>query len=222
MSHGTLGHATATASEAAGPLERIAHHLGMALTLGYVLLSVVGVVFETLLLRAFGTDFLTYAEPEDFLMAGLRHPVVLGFVVLSVCCMGVGLCIVMIARRASKRYDEWKTKGENIPVRKWIRRCGMVGGALYYFYMFTAIYARHEAEGVRRGEETPCRLTFVQGITSAETGPLEGYVVATTGRYLFFYDRAGASMQVIPTAAVRQLQMPARGGSPRGESNSTK
>ena len=210
MSHGGLGHTASSpqgdSSTPLGILERAAHHLGLVLTMGYVLLSCVGVVFETLLLRSFHIDFLTYAEPEDFLMAGLRHPVVLGFVVLSVAIPAMGLGIMLLGQRFSARFTAWRAAAS--PARKMLRMVAPPLGAIYYFFFCTQLYSAHEAKLIRAGEEPRVRLEFQQFGGASVTPSPEGYLVATTGHYLFFYEAANRQMQVVPVGAVRQILTP--------------
>ncbi len=217
MSHGGLGH-TASASHGdtstpLGMLERAAHHLGLVLTIGYVLLSFVGVVFETLLLRSFHTDFLTYAEPEDFLMAGLRHPVVLGFIVLSAAIPALGLGLMMLGQHFSERFTAWRAAAS--PARRRLRLIAPPLGALYYFFFCTQLYSTHEAKLIRAGEEPRVRLEFQQFGAASGTPSPEGYLVATTGHYLFFYEAVTRQMQVIPVGAVRQIVTPERTSPPK-------
>ena len=212
MSHGGLGHA-ASASHGeghapGGRLEQIAHHIGLVLTMGYVLLSCIGVVFETLLLRSFHTDFLTYAEPEDFLMAGLRHPVVLGFVVISGAMPAFGVGIMLLGQRFSERFAQWRAQAS--PLRRMVRIVGPTLLATSYFFFCTQLYSEFEAKAIRAGEEPRVRLEFQQFGAAANTASPEGNIVATTGHYLFFYAAATRQMQVIPVAAIRQIVTPER------------
>jgi len=212
MSHLGLPHSAGTGhtGEHGQPnlLEQAAHRLGTVLTLCYALLSCVGIVFETLLLREFHTDFLTYAEPEDFLMAGLRHPVVLGFVALSVAIMSGILWGVGLGTRLSARLAAWRERAGAF--RRLLRRVAPFAGGAYYFFLFTMIYANYHAKAIRAGEEPRMRLEFQQ--YGANPGPLstEGYVVATTGRYLFFWEPNAQQMQVVPISAVQQLRTTGR------------
>jgi len=151
MSHGGLGHEIgaghAEVHGGLGLLEQVAHHLGLGLTLGYALLSCVGVVFEVLLLRSFHADFLTYAEPEDFLMAGLRHPVVLAFVVLSVLILAIAMGVVRLGRRLSGLYDRWRSRSDARPGMRFIRPAAAVLVVGYYFFIFTRFYASYGLVG---------------------------------------------------------------------------
>jgi hypothetical protein len=81
----------------------IGRHLGLGLTIGYVVMSFVGVSYETWLLHWLRTSYLSYAEPEDFLMAGIRHPLVPVFALASA---GV-LALVLLASRGAKKRWAW-------------------------------------------------------------------------------------------------------------------
>jgi hypothetical protein len=214
MSHGVLPHAVGSGhpSEHAEQnlLEKAGHKLGIVLPLGYALLSAVGIAFETLLLREFHTDFLTYAEPEDFLMAGLRHPVVLAFVALSVGIMAAMYSVVRFGSSVSKRYAAWRDRAGSFVAIRFARQVAPFAAVAYYFFAFTQFYAGHHAKAIRSGEEPLVRLQFLQFGTDSSSPPqTEGYVVATTGRYVFLWAPDTHQMQVIPTSAVRRLLMSA-------------
>lgn len=200
----SLGDAHHNSSAESGALEHAAHKIGTALTLGYVLLSIVGVVFETLLLRAFGTSFLTYAEPEDFLMAGLRHPIVLAFVGLSVALLGVVVWFVRVGSRLSKAYAAWRDRTGSFAVVQFLRRVAPYLLVGYYFFHFTQFYASHVAAAIRAGEEPRVRVEF-PGDGANGGAQVEGYVVATTGRYVFLWQPDGRQMHVIPVTSLRRL-----------------
>jgi hypothetical protein len=51
-------------------------HLGLALTLAYLFLSVVGVLHRTLAFLFFRINIFDYAELSDFLLSALRDPLV--------------------------------------------------------------------------------------------------------------------------------------------------
>lgn len=208
MIHGVVPHSAEHARHGDAPepnlIERAAHKIGPGLTLGYILLSIVGVVFETLLLRAFDTDFLTYAEPEDFLMAGLRHPMLLAFVALSVLIFAALLWFVRVGSRLSNVYAAWRDRTGSFSGVQLLRRVIPYFGVAYYFFVFTQFYAAHVAEEIRRGEEPGVRIEF-QFDGANSTTPSEGYLVATTGRYIFLWEQGVRRMQVIPVTAVRRL-----------------
>lgn len=207
MSHGGLGHSGGHGSPVGehGLLEQAAHRLGPVLTLGYALLSIVGITFETLLLREFHVDFLTYAEPEDFLMAGLRHPVVLAFVGASIGMIAAMLWAVRWGTAVSERYAAWRDRSGSLPLVNLVRRAAPFAAVIYYFFTFTRIYAGYHADAIRSGEEATMRLEFQHYSATPDSPSTEGVIVATTGRYVFLWDSKAQRMQVIPVSAVRQL-----------------
>ena len=64
-----------TFREALGLQSRLLReHPGLLVTIGYLTLSLVGMMFSSSLFKRFGVDFFDYAELADFLMAGVREP----------------------------------------------------------------------------------------------------------------------------------------------------
>jgi len=122
----------------------------MVLPLGYALLSCIGIAFETLLLREFRTDFLTYAEPGDFLMAGLRHPVVLAFVALSVGIMAATFSVIRFGTSVSKHYAAWRHRAGSFVAIRFVRQVAPFAAVAYYFFAFTQFYARKRSVRAKR------------------------------------------------------------------------
>ncbi|HLG95125.1 MAG TPA: hypothetical protein VKX49_02305 [Bryobacteraceae bacterium] len=131
-------------------IETAGHKLGMVLPLGYALLSCIGIAFETLLLREFRTDFLTYAEPGDFLMAGLRHPVVLAFVALSVGIMAATFSVIRFGTSVSKHYAAWRHRAGSFVAIRFVRQVAPFAAVAYYFFAFTQFYARKRSVRAKR------------------------------------------------------------------------
>ena len=73
--------ASLSAAELAAPLQRetvklLREQPALFLSLGYVFLTFVGMVYEWLLFQRFGVNVLDYADVGDFLLAAVREPTV--------------------------------------------------------------------------------------------------------------------------------------------------
>jgi len=73
----------------------------------------------------------------------------------------------------------------------------------------------YESQAIRAGEEPRTRLEFQQHGDAPDSLPAEGYVVATTGRYMFFYEAETGEVRVIPIGAVRQILTPGHRANPK-------
>jgi hypothetical protein len=62
--------------------QRLADHLGTAVTLSYLALVAIGMFHSVLDYRHFGINILDYAEASDFLLAPFRDPMVMVVTVL--------------------------------------------------------------------------------------------------------------------------------------------
>lgn len=58
-----------------GPAEVLVRHPALVLTVGYLMISLLGLSFEWTLFRQFGINFFYFAEVTDFLMGAFREPV---------------------------------------------------------------------------------------------------------------------------------------------------
>ena len=78
-------------------------------------------------------------------------------------------------------------------------------GVCYYFFVFTHFYAKHEAAGIRSGHEPTLKLEFVHYGSTSELPAIEGYLVAITGRHMFFFEKSSQQLRVIPVNSVGQI-----------------
>lgn len=77
---------------------------GLAATTGYLLLTAIGIIYEVQYYRLFGIPILNFSEPSDFLMSGIRRPVLLLLFVLSVRVLWSVILIDVTCRQKSLPY----------------------------------------------------------------------------------------------------------------------
>jgi hypothetical protein len=184
--------------------QNFSQHLGLALTAGYVLLSFVGLSYEVWLLHWLRSSYISFAEPEDFLMAGMRHPIVALFTLAS-----GGLLWGFLAgskwlrarwpwyAKVSKRYEteQWNRAGRFVIYPIFV---------LVYFTLFTELYSASEAIHIRHGHARPVRIAFATA--SAPSGAtLDGVLAASTSEYLFVYSPRDTAMRIIPVKNVAMI-----------------
>ena len=184
---------------------------GLALTLGYIMASLVGLLFSWSLLHRFGLNIMDYTEVTDFLTAALREP--LTFVVA-----GSAIPVVYLLRwLAGKERVYWQRHPPNNKLLQ--RYCNMADQAyrdpltevfvfVAYAFLFISLYSDWKAEQIQAGHG---HRVDVEIGWEDEAERLSRILVGGTTRFLFVYDVAGQRMEAIPHESVlRVLSIPAK------------
>lgn len=195
-----------------GILRLAREHTAMALTLGYVLLTVVGATYEFSVLMLFRINVLQYADPADFLLAVVRQPVVMLFTALPFGLLWVldqlnrGLFRILPAYRRSVEKQRLQPRYEAMT------NATYVAFIIVYFLAFTLYYAQFVAGRLRAGQGRPVRVALqAPGVDRSQV--LEGTLLGTTSRWLFVYRHTDSTAHVVPTESVSEMTVLRR---PRG------
>jgi len=193
-------------------------HPGTWLTVLYLALTSVGLVYTFAYYKRFGVNVLDYADTRDFLLAALREPLAIALALLP----ALGIFVIVRAHRALLRYSaRYRAYYERRDARNERRYYRHLGGRAQYFdvgntalvvsyaALFTLFYGANGARRVKRGEETRVRVAVVAGDLAAPAGrgPM---LVGTTARYVFLYVPEQDSTYVVPAENVALLAIKAR------------
>jgi len=175
------------------------HHPALALTLGYLFLTAVGMTYEWMFFSSFNVLIFNFAEPSDFLLVAVREPVLLLFTVISV------LVLVRVTNKHSKRLGRagrYQRIYLWLQAKRWwrlVERLCYVGLVIGYFMSLTSTYAGYRAEQVHNGHGNKVRVELVGegGAKPGETGGKEFLLLGSTSKYLLVYDPATKTTQVL-------------------------
>lgn len=173
--------------------ELLREHSGLALTVIYVLLIAIGMMYEWWLYRRFNINILYYAQAADFLLVPFREPLVVFISMLPIPLFmaymgGAGWLGKKLARGNAKPLDPHVQE----LYKKFMRFASVLAMALWSF-AFTAEYAETVWERIRAGKRRTVRVEMA-GTNAVFTGS----VVGTTGQFLFLYDRQTNFTRIIP------------------------
>lgn len=126
-------------------------HPGLIVTMGYLLLTAVGITYEYLFYNLFYIPILNLSEPGDFLLAGFQEPVLLLFVILSVLALRRLITRDRKWRQRSVRYRSVAEKME----RRWFFSSWVLY-PLFIFIYFLSITMSY-AENHRAMHQSRCR-----------------------------------------------------------------
>lgn len=194
----------------------LAANPALAFTLGYLLLTVIGVAYTWALYRRFGVNVLDYAETTDFLVAVAREPLVILAVLAPIpvymLYMSATARTSRWLRRRWKRFDRWSVEAER---RYTARPTPMVPAtkALFiavYAFLFITLQSGWQAARLRRDDARQVAVEFKTGSWREGESTWTGTVIGTTTRFVFIYDREHWRVEAVPLDAVARLRFAPR------------
>ncbi|HEX6082878.1 MAG TPA: hypothetical protein VF266_00030 [Thermoanaerobaculia bacterium] len=194
-----------TVDAGAPPPERpvatlIREHSGLALTLLYLALIAIGMMYEWWLFRRFRIDILLYAQPADFLLVPFREPLV---VLIAVAPIPIYRAYLGGARWLGKQLAKKTKAKEPDPrtaafARKFMFGMNLLAMSLWSF-VFTAEYAEWVWKRIRAGTQ---RTVMVEMMGAAK---LQGTVVGTTAQFVFLHEVKTNLTRVIPAENIASI-----------------
>ena len=180
-------------------------HPSLALTFGYLMASVMGMVFIVSLLAEFNFNALSYLELTDFLLAAITHPQVFVILLLGIS----GLVLTLVAERKLRQhfpgYESWVDKyyKSQMWLPNWLILCSAL--FLYVFYAGQA-KAPLLAEQLKKHSTEQYQLSLIYPIQPGgkEIRQLnEVQIITRTVSYLWIYHQD--QVKLIPHANVAAL-----------------
>ena len=184
-----------------------AEHTGAWVTVGYVVLSLLGLVHQVMVLARFGINFAEYAQVSDFLLGAIRDP----FVVASSVVPGVLIYI------AYQRFGDWSYGRDPAKFlesrRKYPRLSNPRAMAAMQLLLgvvwataFQMMYANVVSARIRRGEGTRVAISVSNAGSPARPFPTDSaLIISVTSGYLFAYFPTAYETRVIPTGNVAYI-----------------
>lgn len=191
-----------------GPAAILAGHPALLLTVGYLLISLLGLSFAWALFRQFGVNFFYFAEVTDFLMGAFREPITF---LLS----GTALLVGWLTHLWGKTERAWLAKK---PRGGWLReahrrfanaRLSRLSPALFfvgYSVMFIWIHAGNRAEELRAGESARVTVRMADG-----SEPRDLQLLGTSSRFVFFYKSSSDETVIVPLESIASVSADAGG-----------
>jgi hypothetical protein len=208
----TLQHDTAAPNPKRRQLAVIAReHPTLLLTLGYLALTAVGLVYDAWLYAYFRINVVEYSETSDFLLAAVRTPLV---IILSILPVLILWTITRVRRRARKmfpRYDKFSKRYEGTV---WDMENPRIGGPIgvvfvvIYAILFTQLYALRVADNIKAGRGRVVRVEMIVPGTVPTTDTT--LLIGTTGKFVFLYDARANQTRIIPFENVSSISVVAK------------
>lgn len=185
-------------------------HPGVIVSVGYVAVSLIGMLFSQALFSRFGINYFNYAEVSDFLLAALREPMTFalagGAVVVTLLIFGITkLEQQWIARRSPKsRVGKFYQSVSN-----WAyNNVGVIiASFLLYAYLFLNLYGDWKSEQIKTGSGKQVTVELANEVDGAAAGKrLDGVMLlGTSNKFLFIYDLDARRAYIIPNENISRL-----------------
>jgi len=182
-------------------------HPALGLTLGYLLLSLLGLSFQWTLFRQFDVNFFLFAEVTDFLMGAFREPITFA---LSLSALAVAWFVSYYNRweagwwrrhpptnAVTRAYQRFTTSSFN----RFAPAIFFVG----YSVMFIYIYAGHRADEVHAGLGRQVVIEVAEGQTARPARSAPTLLIGTSSRYVFAYRPLEGITEVIPHENIARI-----------------
>ena len=178
---------------------------GLALMVAYIVVTLVARFDDVWFYQLFGINLFNYSDPQDVLLAALRHSVVAAFFVVP------ALIVLVAARlrdtRASGSRPGLFDRSWNTPT---LRLIAAVGFVVVSATLLTRIDAQQRSEARKAGRGKYVTLTRNDGIEYGEQ-PL---LIGSTSRFFFLYFPRRKTAEIVPVENTSMMTVDLR---PRSE-----
>lgn len=176
-------------------------HPSMVLTFGYLLCSILGMLFSNRLFSLFDFNILPYLELSDFMLAALTHPWIILNVIGWLVFLVVLFAVDRYLRRHIRKYALWSEKYYN-PVQ--FKRYNLIFVIIPLLFLYNA--AKEEsaklAAAIKSGQQPKFHVSLIYPVQDTMNTLQfdQVQVIARTSSYLFIYVQQ--QVKVIPHANV--------------------
>lgn len=186
--------------------ELFRQHPGLALTVTYLLLSAIGVMYNAFLFLNFRINFLYYSEPADFVMAALRDPVVILLSVLPYPFVKATDSFGKWLKRRFKGYGRFSDSMERgLEKRKITQRSMMIASVALWSFAFTGNYANFIADRIRDGLGRRVEIHLSHDAPPIPELIEKPILIGTTNRFVFLHYPENRATHIVPMEMVSRL-----------------
>jgi hypothetical protein len=176
----------------------------LALTLCYLLLSLIGLLFQVALLFRFNFNVLPYLEITDFLLSALTNPEII--VVLSLMLLAV-FALLVLERRTRRKNLKYAITTEANMQRWWMPAPAIWMSLLFSIYLILAAWSNGNvyANDIRAGLGTKLDISLIYPLQQKDKvlHLASASLISRTSSYLFVYHQG--QVKVLPHANIAAL-----------------
>lgn len=173
---------------------------GLVLTVGYLVLTALGLGYQFAYFREFRVNILDYAEVSDFLLAALREPAVLLLALAPLPLLWVLSNSNKYLERSFPRYASYVKSTDTARARAIVHPVFVA----IYFLLFALLYAEWKAGFIKRGIGNRVAVTLqTMPVGGMPAGP--AILLGKTSAFIFVYYRSERRTHVIPLDNLARL-----------------
>ncbi|MEO7457998.1 MAG: hypothetical protein ABIY52_17205 [Gemmatimonadaceae bacterium] len=185
-------------------------HLGLALTLGYLFLTALGMLHRALVFLLFRINVFDYAEPADFLLAALRDPLII-LVCIAPIPVVWGYFRISYGMQKRAKATSWIYGGaQRRELSNRYRRPLFIASVFVWALAASLHYAKSVATDLRAGVGRRVRIELVNAPTASPLDTTPQLLLGTTHQYFFLYDATRQVTTVIPASNVARIRIERR------------
>ncbi len=198
---------------ASSPGTMLKQHPGLVISLTYLVVSLIGLLFSYSLFSEFGINVFLYAEISDFLLAALREP-------MTFVAAGAAVLTVLLLNGLARLELRWFRR--RAPTTRFGKAYLRLSQATYsspwtqllvfilYSYLFLSLYGEYRSEQIKAGHGDVIQIYIAEATNSddsIEPGGQSGLLLGTTNKFIFVYDPVTGSTDVIPNESILRITL---------------
>jgi hypothetical protein len=180
-----------------------ANHPGLLITASYLIITVIGLVYDARLYAEFRINIAEYAETSDFLLAAARAPLIILLSLLPLPLLLVVAWIDRWSKRRFPRYAALSRRSEQAMGGE--RRARFMSRAFFvatYALLFMMMYAERVADDIKRGSGRRVEVELVDGAPGPGELPI---LLGTTTKFVFLYYPTAQRTHVVPAENIARI-----------------
>jgi hypothetical protein len=171
----------------------IRDHPSLLLTLVYLLVSAIGVIYSYFFYREFGINIVEFVDLSDFLLASIQEPIsIVIFFGISLATLAMYLLDFWV-RKKFPGYGSWLI---NRAAAKYTDPIAPALIILYFVFVSVSDYAVDNASAVKAGDIDEYTVRFSE--LPAKTPESSLALIGSTNRFSYFYNLENEESLVVP------------------------
>jgi hypothetical protein len=176
-----------------------------SLSVGYLVLVIIGMLFDGFLYWSFGINIVQYSDISDFLLAPFRNPKILIFIGGTFLILYlIGLFNDWMEKKYPKLYDQMYIGMDKKEYEKRFSKKGEIFIIVTYILLAASAFGRFETKKIKKILVPETELSFKDNKFEANDTLI--YIGKTNG-YVFLYNRTKKQTDVVPIGDVLKIEM---------------
>ncbi len=190
-----------------GPFAFLQHHPGLFVTIGYLFLTAIGIIYDVLFFDIFHVPILNFSQPSDFVLAGFRQPVL--FVLFFVSVLMVWR-IILKDRKWRAKSVKYRKAMERVETKMWFSTWLIYPAFVCtYFFCTTEVFAKYNASNLMLGKGRAISIELNATLTdpNPKLKEVTSLLLGSNSSYIFLFSPKDGRVRIIPIQSIARMQM---------------